>query len=347
MKLQLPILLLATLAECAPQLSGLASMGAGFPLVGTKSVKPMYRKNAKRQILKFGPLELAGKDQRKPIGSAAMAMDPKGQAGMTNVKGLCTKCSIISARFLLTHEDGTEATPANGIYIHHFVSYDSSKSAKDVIRGCDGGFPGMQAPFIDRGEDSGDTDTIFTAVNSTMDAGYLMNSGKLVLQYDMVNYNKEAKKIFINLEYEFLDTPAAKDAIHTLKSVTCQGVVGPRVAASGPSTTSSTAMTVTQDATIVWARGHLHAGGVNMKLMVNDKVVCTSLPQYNSKGVITLMSLCPDPIPIKKGQTVKISSLYDLSKHKLREATDGSGHGAQGKVAGSDVMGMMAMSYAF
>jgi len=348
MKLQLPILLLATVAECVPQLGGLLSGGTGWALVGKKEVKPLYRPNAKRTILKYGPLELAGKDAKKPGGSSLMAMDPKGQAGIASLnKGICTKCSILSARFLLTYEDGSEASPANGVYIHHFVSYDSSKSTKDVIRGCDGGFPGMRAPFIDRGEDSGDTDTIFTTVNGTLDSGYFMNSGSLIVQYDMVNYKEVTKKIFVNLEYEYFENQSGKDATHTLKSVTCQGLIGPRVAASGPSVTTSSPMSIQQDATIVWARGHLHAGGEKMIMSINGKVVCTSLPEYNSKGVITTMSLCPEPIPIKKGQSMTISSTYDLSKHKLRESTDGTGHGAQGKVAGSDVMGMFAISYAY
>jgi len=348
MKLQLSIAFLATLSECVPQLGSLLSMGSGWPLVSTKEVKPLYRQNSKRAILKYGPLELVGKDAKKPGASGLMAMDPKGQAGMTTIsKGICTKCSILSARFLLTYEDGSEATPANGVYIHHFVSYDSSKPTKDIIRGCDGGFPMMGAPFIDRGEDSGDTDTIFTVVNGTMESGYLMNSGSLVIQYDMVNYAQTTKKIFINLEYEYVDNQKGKDATHTLKSVTCQGLIGPRVTAAGPSVTTSSPMTISQDATIVWARGHLHAGGEKMTMSINGKVVCTSLPKYNDKGVITIMSLCPEPIPVKKGESMTISSTYDLSKHKLRESTDGSGHGASGKVVGSDVMGMMAISYAF
>jgi hypothetical protein len=247
-----------------------------------------------------------------------MAMDPKGQAGIAYInKGLCTKCSILSARFLLTYADGSEASPANGVYIHHFVSYDSSKSAKSAILGCDGGIPGARAPFIDRGEDSGDTDTIFTTANGTFNSGYHMNSGSLMVQYDMVNYQNVAKKIFINLEVEYVENQTGKDAAHALKSVTCQGLIGPRVGSGGPTVTTSMPMSVLSDATIVWARGHLHAGGEKMVISINGKPVCTSLPKYDSKGVITTMSLCPEPIPLTRGQSVTISSTYDLTKHKL------------------------------
>jgi len=277
-----------------------------------------------------------------------MAMDPNGQAGVVTLsEGICKGCTILSASFLLTNEDGSQAKPANGIYIHHFVSYDAGKTASDPISGCDGGFPGVNAPFIDRGEDSGVTDTIFTNPNSTTKSGYHMNSGSIVVQYDMVNYNPGTKNIYVNLEYEYKNGQPGKDAGHALKSVTCNGVIPPRVSQSGPAVTTSMPMLVNTDATIVWARGHLHSGGVKMDLNVNGKTVCTSLPQYNSKGVITIMSLCPQVIKINRGSYMTISSEYDLTKHNLRESTDGGHGGASGKLGGSDVMGMFAFSYIY
>jgi len=74
---------------------------------------------------------------------------------------------------------------------------------------------------------------------------------------------------------------------------------------------------VERDATIVWARGHLHSGGVKMTMKINGKLVCTSLPKYDSKGVITQMSLCPTPIQVKKGDKVTIASMYDTKQHAL------------------------------
>jgi hypothetical protein len=76
-------------------------------------------------------------------------------------------------------------------------------------------------------------------------------------------------------------------------------------------------MSVTQDCNIVWARGHLHAGGVKMVLYVNDKTICESLPTYDSQGVITDMSLCPQTIHLKKGDRISIASKYDTAKHPL------------------------------
>jgi Stress up-regulated Nod 19 len=138
-----------------------------------------------------------------------------------------------------------------------------------------------------------------------------------VVQYDMVNYSEVTQKIYINLEYEYKNNQNGKNAGHTLKSVTCNGAIPPRVSATGPAVTTSMPMYVKSNATIVWARGHLHSGGIKMLLNVNGRTICTSLPKYNNNGVITTMSLCPEPIPLSSGQYVTISSEYDLTKHKL------------------------------
>jgi len=341
--------------ECFPQF-GFGSLfrgssggggGSGLRVASIKSVKPQYRANAKRDIVRYGPLDLAGKDSSKPSMGSLMAMDPKGQAGIVRVTdGICKSCSILSARFFLTNEDGTEAVPANDVYIHHFVSYDISKSVSDPIFGCDGGFPLMGEPFIDRGQDSGDTDTYFTPLGTNSEDGYHMDSGGLVIQYDLVNYSTQSKKIYINLEYEYKDGQRGKNAGHSLKSVTCNGAIPPKVSQTGVADTSSIPMFVSRDATIIWARGHLHAGGTKMVLNIDGKPACTSTPSYNEHNVITNMTLCPVPFDIKRGSTISLLSEYDLTKHPLRESTSGHG-GAAGKFGGSDVMGMFAFSYTY
>lgn len=68
---------------------------------------------------------------------------------------------------------------------------------------------------------------------------------------------------------------------------------------------------------IVWARGHLHQGGVSMALSVDGVQKCVSKPTYDSAGVITTMSLCPEVIQIKAGQVLTIESVYDIEAHKL------------------------------
>ena len=70
-----------------------------------------------------------------------------------------------------------------------------------------------------------------------------------------------------------------------------------------------------------------HGGALNLKLLVNNKVMCTSEAVYGQDGgtmvngqkwdTITSYTPCRDPVKITKGDEVKIVSDYDLRKHKL------------------------------
>jgi len=323
----------------------LALEATAFNLVKTTSRTPKWRSTAKRISLLYGPLNLAGKDQRKPSG-AGISMDPKGQGGMTTVsQGLPKQSTILAAHWALRYLDGREATPKNDVYIHHFVSFDTSKRANNPFGGCSKSIGRLAgATFADRGEDSGDTETMFTSSDGKFNSGFHFGaSPRLSVQYDLVNYSNTAKAIYIELTVEYEPGIKGMEAGATLKSVQgCGG--GSRIALTGG--TSSGVIPVERDATIVWARGHLHSGGVKMTMKINNKLVCTSVPTYDAKGVITQMSLCPTPIQVKKGDKVTIASMYDTKQHALRQSTDGSGSGSHTKLGGSDVMGMMAMTYA-
>jgi hypothetical protein len=155
-------------------------------------------------------------------------MDAKGQGGIAVIKeGFCKSCSILAGRFDLTYADNSKAGPADGVYIHHFVSYDTGKSAQNPIgSSCAGGSaasgPRTQtfAAFVDRGEDSGETDTIFTSPDGKRNSGFRFTpKTSLMIQYDLVNYKEAAKDIYLNMEIEYIEGAAAQDAGHDLKSV--------------------------------------------------------------------------------------------------------------------------------
>jgi len=335
--------LLAAVVECVPQtnpLSSLRSSPPELPLVASKQVQPQYRSTAKRSILSYGPIKLYGLDEQKPR-SGVPALDRKGQSGVGYVsRGMCGNCTLLSGRLLLRYKDGSPALPSNGVYIHHFLSFDIAKPRKNPIEGgVLGGVP--FAEFVNSGQDSGDSDTLFTSPDGKYNSGFHLTRPRLLIQYDIVNYNPTAKDIYIDVEIEYVDGIQGKDAGQILK-----GVNGtPNLSTSGPAVTNSTKYRVTADSTIIWARGHLHAGGEKMILIINDKEVCISVPKYNDANVIISMSLCPEAIPLKKEDTMSVRAVYDLSTHKLRKSTDGSDHGAFSSMGGRDVMGMWMISY--
>jgi len=64
MLVQIQFLLLAATAACSPQFGFLGGLGggSGWKVQSKKRVSPLYRSDAIREIVKYGPLELYGKD---------------------------------------------------------------------------------------------------------------------------------------------------------------------------------------------------------------------------------------------------------------------------------------------
>lgn len=152
-----------------------------------------------------------------------MHMDPNGQSSKLVIgQGMCSMCTLLSAHYRLVFPDGTEASPKTGVYIHHMTSCLNPKKAENPI-GINTSTCSQGAYFIDRGEDSGESDTVFTSANGKFLSGYhVAGTPSVSVTYDLVNVGEtraQAKQLHLELEYEYLDGIVGKDAGHTLKSV--------------------------------------------------------------------------------------------------------------------------------
>ena len=108
---------------------------------------------------------------------------------------------------------------------------------------------------------------------------------------------------------------------------------------ANPYSFSRSSFVVNEDAEMVYAVGHLHTGGVNISMYLNNKHVCTSYPSYgqtlglagDEKGYLVKMSPCfrqnstTPSIQIKKGDTIEIEGVYYVGSHDERIAySDGT-----------------------
>jgi hypothetical protein len=70
-----------------------------------------------------------------------------------------------------------------------------------------------------------------------------------------------------------------------------------------------------------------HDGAVDLRFLVNDKLVCRSLAVYGADGnidvngakweTISSYTPCNEPIKVSKGDKLGLASEYDLTKHRL------------------------------
>lgn len=72
----------------------------------------------------------------------------------------------------------------------------------------------------------------------------------------------------------------------------------------------------------------MHDSGTGVNLYVNGKLVCASKATYGGPGgtiningktweTIAKMSECNEPIPVKKGDKLKLEATFDTREHPL------------------------------
>ncbi|KAF2437194.1 hypothetical protein EJ08DRAFT_691495 [Tothia fuscella] len=352
-------------AEMLSAMGGISwLMDAAMPeatLAKVEDLKPKYRATAKRKVFRYGPFTLVGKGQSKPP-LGFVSMDENGQGFFDLISnGICENdCTVIAGKTGLVFADGKEAGPTDGIQVHHILTTDLSKSINQALAYCAVPNPAPYKPFngtrfakvigsgfVGQGEDNGEI--VFTSPDGSYPAGFFIRAkDRFVLLGDFVNHGNVTKDVYVTLDLEYVDGHVGYDSASALLSVTsCKSEdVKMGAAGSGPAETMSNKFEVYVDGYIVTAKGHMHDGGDRMVLYVNEKEVCTSKPIYSPNGignetVLTGMTQCNNVFQVKKGDYLKMKSVYDLSKHPLPKAM--SAHPGMGM---SDAMGMFTMTLA-
>ncbi|KAF2436859.1 hypothetical protein EJ08DRAFT_655026 [Tothia fuscella] len=328
---------------------------------------PRVHATSKRTLTSYGPFILPASKGGAAAGGGGMGMGDStlgGTSFMLNMeKGICSDktngpCTVFGGNVSVYFEDGRKATPADGIYIHHLLTTDRTKKATNFLSACDNptragmsvsGFGGTG--FVGVGEDSGEEPVLYTQRDGQSKAGYwVAENDKFMANVVLVNYNKEQKSVTVKYDLEWSPTPPPANTRGMLVSISqCPGKGSIKMSPSGPANSTSGKFTFLEDGVILAARGHLHDGGSQVAMYVNNKPACASKATYGGKesttevggtkwATISSMSYCDGPIPIKKGDQMHLVVEYDLKAHPLRKSADG--HDATG------VMGMMSVTFA-
>jgi hypothetical protein len=202
-------------------------------------------------------------------------MDPNGEAvAAMIVDGLCSNCTILAGKPGLVFEDGSEAGPSQGIYLHHIVSSDFSKKSRQPVSKCPINADGSQtrrvggkqqlneklgAELFAQGDDNS-TPFYFTSEDGTYKSGFFVGpQDKFTLQADLVNYNEESKVVYVTYDIEYVEGHVGADAVATLLNVAGCGqdhnVTGSAIALSktGPAVTESKRFAILADGKIISA----------------------------------------------------------------------------------------------
>jgi hypothetical protein len=199
-----------------------------------------------------------------------------------------------------------------GIYIHHILTSDSTKKEKKWVSNCGNpnaaplniaGLLGGTA-FIGTGEDSSDGGAVYTSADGIRNTGFHIGAQDTFTGWaQLVNYNKEAKKVYVYYDLEWVPGIVGDDVKTVTLTATCGGSPAIKLSQSGPTNTTSGKFYFMEDGRVLSARGHLHGmfspfpllsiqhidwnlldGGVKVSMFLNDKFTCTSNAIYGDKS---------------------------------------------------------------
>jgi len=342
---------------------------AGFIEMKPSPYAPRIKQGAKRTLSRFGPFVLKGAtagggSSGGGMGGMAMGGDNtlSGQSFFLMInKGICSAtttggCTVWGGNISIIYENGGKAGPSTGVYNHHLLTTDSTKKTTNFLSACDNAArQGTSVSalggtgFVGLGEDSGNGPVLYTARDGSSDAGYWVAPGdNFMANIDLVNYKSTPQTVYITYDLEWTPSKPSVNTKGMLVSVSQCAGKSIKLSQTGPTNTTSGKFTFLEDGHILAARGHLHDGGHQMDMFINDKYACSSQATYGGEGATTVvdgqvwktisaMSYCDGPIAVKKGDTLAMTVEYDLKRYPLRKSAGGHAAG---------VMGMWSITFA-
>jgi hypothetical protein len=244
--------------------------------------------------------------------------------------------TILNSKTEVQTKNFVRAATSSGIYNHHNAFMDVTKPPLDVY-GCSD--PKL---FVKDQEKSvsliaaGATEVTtaeFAALKGDLKTGYHLGTNGMIINYiDVVNYNNTIQEIYTSTEFEYIQGKPAgylESNQYRVDPGICGGVSGSSIhPPHGVKrfSVNSTGIIMQQTGYILNSYGHMHDGGVNIILKVNDKLVCDSRALYGGPGAETVVdgkvwktirevTKCLDPIPVKKGDRVYMQANYDTELH--------------------------------
>jgi len=298
---------------------------------------------AKRVKIIYGPYILKAANSPTRLGNG-ISMDKGGTSYQNLVDDdFPSDITVLETSSEIQDESFKRADPTAGIYNHHNVFMDLSKIPTPAYT-CENVKPKSAIPmsvFMAGATERGSIN--YAATKGDIKTGYYLSKQRQIMNMiDVVNYNNVEKTVYTSSEIEYLPgkVPGYIDTVQQLIDPgTCGGPAGAAIhppAGVQKFTVNGTSV-VARDGYMLNIRGHLHDGGVNLFLKVNDKVICDSKAEYGGEGhttktadgkvwdTIRATSMCEDPIKVKKGDKMYMQANYDVGLHPSREQATGHG----------------------
>jgi hypothetical protein len=242
--------------------------------------------------------------------------------------------TILRARTDVQNKDGKVMELKDGLYNHHTAFFDITKYNPSPYT-CANQKPafGISTVPIFAAGASENAVQVFMANGSDIKTGYYLRSfGTVMNLIDLVNYNEEDLEVYTStvLDYVPGKPTGYRDSYMTLvEPGLCGGQHGAAIRPpSGVSkfSVNSTNIVMLQSGYFVYTMGHVHDGGVNIVLKVNDVEKCDSRALYGGEGHTTTVdgkiwetiretTPCTGTVRVQKGDRIYMQANYDVVLH--------------------------------
>jgi hypothetical protein len=238
--------------------------------------------------------------------------------------GPCQNCYITAMRATLKYPNGTEALTSQGLWLHHTVlAWQGGTWAA-----------GNERPTI--------------RLNYKSKYGLNLDAANIGVTIDIMSERKEPATVSMAITYEYIEKNS--EAGKQYKAAMMQWLaINPfaQPVAGKKMYPSMNSWTATVNGKLLYTIGHMHDGGVNLRLLINGKPVCDSAQFYERNGTIVKAintapkigrrspqaghshaaptfggehiaspGACVDYGSIKKGDVLKAESYYDFTQFK-------------------------------
>jgi hypothetical protein len=231
------------------------------------------------------------------------------------------------------------ATLDSNIYTHHFLMLDTSKPQRPAFA-CENGQRAKYVPLpgsVIMGGAAEDAEAHYsTKTTIGKKTGYHIKKGSsMLMNIDIVNYNPDDMDMYASADMEYIPSIPEDylDAAPVFVPVSAcdAGFTLPGIVQMPHGQTrfslNSSGIIAAEDSVMFTFRGHMHDGGSNIEVEVNNKPVCNSRALYGGPGhvgrtsagksweTISDMVTCPEAVMIKKGDKIALKANYDLVAH--------------------------------
>ncbi|QDS76120.1 hypothetical protein FKW77_006816 [Venturia effusa] len=251
-----------------------------------------------------------------PGGGAVRGM---GNGETISIRGsdLCGDCTVLEGQIHLTNAADGSPVDEKVVYNHHILTNGPRLQFPLKASGMS---LAMAGGFVGAGGDNGNSPFMYYSPKQEkkMVTGYQMKpTTSFSTNVVLVNKSQKSQSIKVNYELEYIPGTVGKNVRSALVSAS----VIPN--SNGPSV--SNVLTWEEDGEFLYGKGHLHDGGVAMKMWfwhagestsaanrAKAYYTCDSAATYEGTSIVSMKSC--DPVSVKKGDLVVMESTYSKAK---------------------------------